>query len=188
MSITNRHRLFGLLFAAALFGLDQWIKWQVQWTLMLRDRGVIDLLPFFDLRWTENYGISLGLLTAQSMEMRWLLVALTSGIAGVVLIWMCREKRLGDILPLALVLGGALGNIRDRAKVGYVIDYADLHFGSFRPFLIFNLADAAITIGVLIILARSFLSREKQEPAATDAATADGSNAASDTAQPATES
>ena len=52
---------------------------------------------------------------------------------------------------------------------GFVVDYADLHFGEFRPFLIFNLADAAISIGVLIILARSFLSREKhEEPASLD--------------------
>jgi signal peptidase II len=59
------------------------------------------------------------------------------------------------------VLGGALGNIRDRARMGYVLDYADLHFGAFRPFLIFNVADACITIGVLIILARSLFMREK---------------------------
>ena len=60
-----------------------------------------------------------------------------------------------------LVLGGAVGNIVDRVRLGYVIDYADLHFGTFRPFLIFNIADAAITIGVLIILARSFFMRDK---------------------------
>ncbi|MEN9925342.1 MAG: signal peptidase, partial [Pseudomonadota bacterium] len=54
---------------------------------------------------------------------------------------------------------------------GYVLDYADFHIGDFRPFLIFNLADAAITIGVVIILARSFLIREKtdQQPAGAPA-------------------
>ena len=161
MSITNRHRLFGLLFAAALFGLDQWIKWQVQWTLMLRDRGVIDLLPFFDLRWTENTGVSLGMFAATSDAARWLLVGVTAAVALVVLVWLLRERIIGDILGLALVLGGAFGNILDRVRFGFVVDYADLHFGTFRPFLIFNLADAAITIGVLIILARSLLSREK---------------------------
>jgi signal peptidase II len=57
-----------------------------------------------------------------------------------------------------------MGNIYDRWTRGYVIDYADLHFGEFRPFLIFNLADAAITLGVLILLARSLFSREKREP------------------------
>lgn len=173
MTIVARHRLFGLILAAAIFSADQWLKWLVRVPLKLENRQVIDLIPFFDLRWTQNYGISLGLLTADTMEMRWLLVALTFGIAGIVLIWMCREKLLGDIIPLGLVLGGALGNIRDRVLFGYVIDYADLHFGTFRPFLIFNLADAAITIGVLIILARSFLSREKQDKTARPKTTSD---------------
>jgi signal peptidase II len=99
--------------------------------------------------------------TATSGEMRWGLVVVTGLIALAVIVWMLREKRLGDILPLALVLGGALGNILDRARYGYVLDYADLHFGNFRPFLVFNVGDACITIGVLIILARSLFMREK---------------------------
>ena len=169
MSPALRHRTIGLAIAAIVYGIDQWVKWHMLWTLHLRERGVIDLLPFFDLRWTENYGVSLGMLTASSTEMRWLLVAMTAGIALVVLVWMMREKLMGDILALSLVLGGALGNIHDRTTKGFVIDYADLHIGEFRPFLIFNIADAAITIGVLIILARSLLSRDKPKPAAETA-------------------
>ena len=65
------------------------------------------------------------------------------------------------VAALGLVLGGAIGNIVDRVRLGYVVDYADLHFGEWRPFLIFNLADAAITIGVLILLARALLLRDK---------------------------
>ena len=57
-----------------------------------------------------------------------------------------------------MVLGGALGNILDRVRHGYVVDFADLHFGEFRPFLIFNVGDAAISIGVAILLLRAFLS------------------------------
>ncbi|MFM5907875.1 MAG: signal peptidase II, partial [Novosphingobium sp.] len=75
-----------------------------------------------------------------------------------------------DILALGLVLGGALGNIVDRVRLGYVADYLDLHFGEFRPFMIFNLADAAISIGVLIVLARSLLSREKADNQPADPA------------------
>lgn len=159
----TRSRLIGLAIAAVIYALDQWIKYHVMWTLRLPEKGKIDLLPFFDLTWVENYGVSLGMLTAQSMEMRWGLVALTSVIALVVFVWIMREKAFADILGLSMVLGGAAGNIDDRMNLGFVADYADFHIGDFRPFLVFNLADAAITIGVLIILARSFLIREKAE-------------------------
>ena len=161
MSLAPRH-IAGLAFAAAIYALDQLIKWLMIGPLALRQVEAIELLRFFDLRWTENTGVSLGLFTAQSETGRWILVGVTAAIAITVLIWLLRERARGDIFALALVLGGALGNITDRARFGYVIDYADLHFGTFRPFLIFNVADAAITIGVLIILARSLLSREKR--------------------------
>lgn len=159
----TRNRLIGLAFAALIAVIDQAVKMYVIGPLALRQVGRIDLLPFFDLTYTENRGISLGMLQATNMETRWLLVLLTGVIALVVLVWMLREKRLGDIFGLALILGGALGNIRDRYDLGYVIDYADFHIGDFRPFLIFNIADAAITIGVVIILARSLFVRDKAD-------------------------
>ena len=64
-------------------------------------------------------------------------------------------------LATLLVLGGALGNIDDRARFGYEVDFLDLHFGAFRPFMVFNVADAAITCGVVLLLARSLLLRDK---------------------------
>ncbi len=173
----TRNRLIGLAIALTIFAADQWVKYLMVGPLDLRNRGVIELLPFFDLRWTQNFGVSLGLFQATSNEMRWILVGVTALIALVVTVWMMREKALGEIIGLALILGGALGNIRDRYELGYVIDYADLHFGDFRPFLIFNIADAAITIGVVIILARSFFLRDKKDESeqkpARDAAGAD---------------
>ena len=166
MTPLARHRLTGFGLAAGVFALDRWLKWLVTGPLGLDTEGAqLKLLPIFDLTRTSNFGVSLGMFTAQSMEMRWMLVALTAAIAVVVAVWMLREKALADIAALGLVLGGALGNIRDRAVLGHVIDYADLHFGTWRPFLVFNLADAAISIGVLIILARSFLSRERKDHA-----------------------
>lgn len=158
-----RNRAIGLALALAIFAIDQAIKIWVDKGLNLYNVRVVDVLPFFAFRWTENYGVSLGLLTAGSLEMRFLLIGMTAAIALLVTVWMLRERKLVDVLPLALVLGGAIGNIRDRWEHGFVIDYADLHFGEFRPFLIFNFADVAITVGVLIILARSLLSREKPE-------------------------
>jgi signal peptidase II len=159
----TRNRVLGLALAAFIAAMDQLSKWVVTGPLRLREVGHIDLLPFFDLTYTENRGISLGMLQASSPEMRWLLVLVTLVIAAVVLVWLLRETKLGDVLGLALILGGAIGNIYDRAMLGYVVDFADFHIGDFRPFLIFNVADAAITIGVVIILARSLLVSEKDD-------------------------
>lgn len=174
MKIFTKFRLIGLAIALTIFAVDQYIKDLIVGPLDLRNQpdGVIGLLPFFDLRWTQNFGISLGLFEATSPEMRWALVLVTALIALVVFVWMLREKAFGDILGLSFILGGALGNIVDRYTLGYVIDYADLHFGDFRPFLIFNVADAAITIGVVIILARSFFVRDKDESETNETAPA----------------
>ena len=162
MSAAWRNRGIGLLLAAVVYGVDQWLKRLVSGPLGLVYEGDhLDLLPFFDFTRTHNVGVSLGLLPATSPEMRWGLVALTGLIALVVFVWLLRERKLGDVIPLGLILGGALGNIRDRAVLGYVIDFADLHFGEFRPFMIFNLADAAISIGVAIMLVRALFMREK---------------------------
>ena len=169
MSFFTRNRLIGLALAAVIFAADQGIKYWVKYVALLREKGVIELIAFFDLRWTQNFGVSLGMFEATSAEMRWGLVAMTALIACVVMVWMLREKLLGDVIGLAMILGGALGNIRDRYNYGYVIDYADLHFGDFRPFLIFNVADAAITIGVVIILARALFLSDKEDDKAPEA-------------------
>lgn len=170
MSRVAKYRLIGFAAAIVLFLVDQAMKVYVTRTLAMERGEVVELLPFFDFRLTYNFGISLGMFQADSMEMRWILVGVTSLIALVVTVWMLREKALGEIVGLSLILGGALGNIRDRYEYGYVIDYADLHFGEFRPFLIFNIADAAITIGVLIILARAFFLRDKEATPETEPA------------------
>lgn len=174
-NLFTRNRLIGLGFAAFIAAIDQLVKWYVIGPLNLRNVRNIELVPFFDLTYVENRGISLGMLQATNMEMRWLLVGMTALIGLVVLVWMMREKILGDILGLSLILGGAIGNIYDRYVFGYVIDYADLHIGTFRPFLIFNIADAAITIGVVIILARSLFVREKDEESSGETAQAENS-------------
>lgn len=162
MSVAN-HRPLGLTIAIVTLALDQLIKYSVTYPLALQSRGEegIEILPFFRLRWLENRGVSMGFFHADTDMMRWALVGMTMLIAGFVGVWMWREKARQDVAALGLVLGGAIGNIVDRMRLGYVVDYADLHFGEWRPFLIFNLADAAITIGVLILLARALLLRDK---------------------------
>jgi signal peptidase II len=147
--------------ALAIFIVDQLTKWIVSVPLALEARGQIEILPIFNLTWVENNGISLGLLNATTPTGRWMLVAMTAAIAIGVAWWIMKEEKRGDQLALSLVLGGALGNIVDRVRHGYVVDFADLHFGAFRPFLVFNVADAAISIGVVILLLRAFLVRDK---------------------------
>ena len=158
----NHHRPLGLIVATVTLVLDQLVKYTVTYPLALKSRmdDGIEILPIFRLRWLENRGVSMGFFHADTNMMRWILVGMTMLIAGFVAVWMWREKARQDVAALGLVLGGAIGNIIDRMRLGYVVDYADLHFGEWRPFLIFNLADAAITFGVLILLARALLLRE----------------------------
>ena len=157
-----RERTFGIAIALLVFVIDQVTKWIMIGPLNLREVGQIYLLPIFNLTWTENYGISLGLFNAQTDFGRWVLVAVTSAIAIGVAFWIGRERARWDKAALGLILGGALGNILDRIRHGYVVDFADLHVGEFRPFLIFNVGDAAISIGVAILLLRAFLVRNEQ--------------------------
>ena len=153
----------GLILAVAIFIIDQLVKYLVTGVIGLTAEGDSHyLLPIFSLTLVHNYGVSLGMLTADSELMRWGLVALTGAISVFVGSWLWRETNRTDVLGLGLVLGGAVGNLLDRVRFGHVVDFADLHFGDFRPFLVFNVADAAITIGVLILLARALLVRDKK--------------------------
>ena len=158
-------RRLGLFIAVAIFAVDQLVKWIMTGPLDLLTVGTVELLPIFRFHFVPNYGVSMGFLTAGSETMRWALVAMTAAIGTGVLVWLWRERNRVDVAALGLVLGGAAGNILDRVRFGYVVDFLDLHFGEFRPFLVFNVADAAITIGVLILLGRALLTRSGSESA-----------------------
>ena len=156
----DRFRL-GFVIALIVFALDQLMKWLVTHPLGIDQIGdQLVLLPMFNFTYTENQGISLGLLNATNPVGRWMLVGLTSLIAIGVAYWIGRERSRIDQVALGMVLGGALGNILDRVRFGYVVDFADLHFGDFRPFLVFNVGDAAISIAVVILLLRAFVARK----------------------------
>ena len=156
-------RQLGFAVALVVFALDQLAKWMVTGPLHLNQLGdQLVLLPIFNLTYTQNEGISLGMLNATNPIGRWLLVAVTSAIAIGVAVWIGREKNRIDQAALGMVLGGALGNVLDRTRFGYVVDFADLHFGTFRPFLVFNVGDAAISIAVVILLLRAFLAPKER--------------------------
>lgn len=152
----------GLAIAVVLFVLDQAVKLGITRGLALDEFAAPHRVAgFFNLRFVANHGVSLGLFQADSAAARLLLIVLTGAIAVAVAVWMTRERNRVDQAALGLILGGAAGNILDRVRLGYVVDYADLHLGEWRPFLVFNLADAAISIGVVVLLVRALLMRDK---------------------------
>lgn len=114
----------------------------------------------------EALGLT-GLLAADGAWTRWGLVAATAGVAAWLLAWLLREASVFTTVALAMILGGALGNIVDRARVSVVTDFIDLHLGG-THFPTFNLADTAITVGVALLV-MSMRRRHAEAPAvATD--------------------
>jgi signal peptidase II len=146
----------GYALAALVFLADQLSKYWILEIVRLPDIGSIAVLPVFSLTFVGNVGVSMGLFAAGSDLQRWLLVAATGAIAIAVAVWIAREKNRWDAAALGLVLGGAAGNILDRARFGYVVDFLHVFWREWS-FWVFNIADAAITIGVLLLLGRALL-------------------------------
>jgi signal peptidase II len=142
------------LVALAVLVADQLSKWWIISRLGLADLGTVPLLPWLSLTWVENRGLSMGLLPLESELGRWMLTALTAAIATGVAVWLLRERSGWAQLALALVLGGAIGNIADRLRFGYVADFVHFHIGTWS-FYVFNVADAGISVGVAILLMAS---------------------------------
>lgn len=142
--------------AALVLVIDQIVKWWIIEIVQLESRISVPVLPFLSLTWVENRGVSMGMLEADGEVGRWFLVALTGFIATVVAFWIRRERQWPEALALGLVLGGALGNIIDRIRFGYVVDFVHLHAGQWS-FYVFNVADAAISVGVVILLVRAVM-------------------------------
>ena len=146
---------FGI--AALVFLLDQLTKYWILAVVRLPERGYIEVLPVFRLTYVENIGVSMGLFNAYTAVGRWFLVVVTGGIAAAVAVWISREKARADVVALGLVLGGALGNIVDRVRFGYVVDFLHFFWGE-HSFWVFNVADAAISTGVLLLLSRALMA------------------------------
>lgn len=152
-------RAFGYGLALLIFVVDQIVKYWIIEEVELYGRS-IDVLPFFNLTWVENRGVSMGMLTADGDLGRWALVVLTALISVGVAIWLWRERSRVDVIALGLVLGGAIGNIIDRIRFGYVVDFLHFFWGEWH-FYVFNVADAAITVGVILLLLRALLRSDK---------------------------
>ncbi|MFN0262570.1 signal peptidase II [Tepidamorphus sp. 3E244] len=134
-----------------VFVLDQALKTWVLFGLDLPRRGTIPLLPFFDLTMVWNPGISYGMLQDYGELARWGLVVLSLIAAVALWLWAARVETARLVTAIALIIGGALANGLDRILYGAVADFAHLFWGGFSWY-VFNLADAAIVAGVLLLL------------------------------------
>ena len=142
--------------AAVVAALDQASKYWVLNVLHLADRPSLHVLPFFQLTMVWNQGVSFGLMRSDSAAGRWLLVAFALAVVIALAAWTHSVRRPLAALALGLVMGGAIGNnLIDRVRFGAVADFLDFTALGF-PW-VFNLADSAISIGVVLLLLDSFL-------------------------------
>ncbi|MEQ1635208.1 MAG: signal peptidase II [Methylococcales bacterium] len=117
----------------------------------------IPVLPMFNLLHVHNNGAAFSFLSEAGGWQRWFFAAMALIISVVLTVWLSRLQKAQTLLAvaLALVLGGAIGNLYDRLAYGYVIDFLDVYYQNWH-WPAFNIADSAITVGVALLLLESF--------------------------------
>ena len=154
---------WGVAVAALVVAADQAVKWWV-WELLgnMAPPQTIPVTPFFNLVLWENRGISFGLFDSQQSWIAWLLTVVAVAIVVVLAIWLSRAKGRPLAIALGMIIGGAVGNIVDRLHFdGAVMDFLDFHvFGYHWPW-VFNVADAAISVGAVALVLQSLFERAK---------------------------
>lgn len=135
--------------------LDQATKLTIVATMRLYES--IPVISFFNLTYVHNEGAAFSFLSDAGGWQRWFFAGLATIISIIIAIWLARLKKHEILLAmsLALILGGAIGNLIDRLAYGYVIDFLDFYYKTWH-FPAFNVADSAITIGVGLMLLESF--------------------------------
>ena len=162
MMFRRANLALGLCLAVLVVGLDQATK---AWMMALLDPPrLIGLTEFFDLVPVWNRGVSFGILSSRDGATVWLLGGLALAVAAGLIVWLARAERRLLALGLGLVIGGAVGNVVDRARFGAVFDFLDFHAAGWH-FPAFNLADSAITVGVGLLLLDGLLSGRAGSPA-----------------------
>jgi signal peptidase II len=150
----------GVALTISVIVTDQLVKWWILAAVMNPPQSIA-LAPFFNIVLVMNRGVSFGMFGGAPGWVPWALAAFAVLIAAALLIWMRAAKGRMLVAALGLVAGGALGNVIDRLRFGAVVDFLDFHVGAWH-WPAFNVADAAITIGVLLLILDSFKSdREK---------------------------
>ncbi|MBT5388968.1 MAG: lipoprotein signal peptidase [Porticoccaceae bacterium] len=144
--------------AAVVLLSDQWTKLWVMERYAYGDREVIS--SFFNLVRAHNYGAAFSFLSDAGGWQRWGFSILAAVVSLIISLWIVRlpEGRRLEGLALALILGGALGNLYDRLTLGYVVDFLDFHWSGVH-FPAFNVADAGITVGAVLIIIDGFFNQ-----------------------------
>ncbi|WP_425450433.1 signal peptidase II [Virgifigura deserti] len=140
----------GIPLAGLVMVLDQLTKWVILSQVMQPPRG-IEVTPFFNLVLAWNRGISFSLLTNDTAAGPFILAGMAGAIVLGLAWWLGRIDRRWPAVGIGLVMGGALGNIIDRLRYGAVVDFLDFHLAGWH-WPAFNLADAAITVGVGMLI------------------------------------
>jgi signal peptidase II len=125
----------------------------------------VSLLPILDITRMHNVGAAFSFLASASGWQRWLFIALAVAVSIGIIVWMLRLQRNAHALlscGLALVLGGAVGNVIDRIRLGHVVDFIHFHWDR-AYFPAFNVADSAITVGAAFLLLDALLEG-RQKP------------------------
>jgi signal peptidase II len=152
-----------VIVSTAVVLADQLSKWAIVKWIPLYEK--VPLNSIMNLTHQRNTGAAFSFLADSGGWQRWFFVVLATGVSAVIAVWMWRIRRDGPIIlaaGLSLVLGGAVGNLIDRIRLGYVTDFIQVWFGNWA-FPSFNVADSAISVGAaLLIIDALFLSgREK---------------------------
>ncbi len=157
------HSGLAALVAGTAFAVDQIHKWIMIHVVEIGRRGIIEITPFFDFVMVWNPGVSYGLFQQDTARGQAALVLLNVGIAIALWVWLSRMTERFQVVSVALVVGGALGNALDRVLYGAVADFFHLHaFG--WSWYVFNIADIAIVAGVAGLLYDSFRPGHKSAP------------------------
>ncbi len=146
-----------LTIALAVFGLDQWSKWEA---VRYLSSGPIRIDNYLDLTLVYNQGAAFGFLSDASgwQNIFFVVVAIFMVVGIVWFLARARHENRLMVVALMFILGGALGNLVDRLRIGRVVDFIDFHIGSWHWYT-FNLADSAITLGAVLLAVDALFAR-----------------------------
>ena len=164
MNEQTRKNFSWLWLALIIIVLDQVSKWYFSSTMQLGDS--INLLPGFNWTLAHNYGAAFSFLHDAGGWQRWFFAGIALVVSGGILFWLRSVPANARFLAcaLVLVLGGALGNLYDRMMLGYVVDFVHVYYGTWH-FPAFNIADAGITVGAIMLIIDSLFLEKKREVA-----------------------